>query len=152
MAVPMNWLDALYISGSVASIISVIISLFVMSGRRRLIVVIGSLVFAAFFLFLAFRNPSEDESQSVLNLKISTDQGTLYIADFLTVISRGPAKIVIDPQVAQDLRRRGIKITTPPLNGASLKYVLDEYVLPQLPGPQQWTYEVAGMTVRIKRR
>ena len=89
---------------------------------------------------------------TISDVKVYAEAGTYQVADFLEFLSRGPFRVTIDSKTAEDLRHRQIKIKVPSLKDASLQYVLDQVLTPQLPGPEQWTYEVVGKTVMVRRR
>ena len=140
-----EWYPIFGIVGSVASIISIILFLVKHTWLRRAAAIVLILL-TAFFIFLAYHR------ESPLDVKIYIHSGTYQVDQFLKLLSIGPSNVIINPDVGAELRRRGIRIKTSGLKDVSLKYVLDKIVSPQLPGPEQWSYEVEGKTVRLIRR
>jgi hypothetical protein len=92
----------------------------------------------------------DDKSLDIIS--VSSERGTCVLADFLTFLSTPELKVTMDADTARDLSRRNIKIRTEGFEDVPLRYVLDHILLPQLPGPEQWTYEIVGKTVMIMRR
>ena len=139
------WLFALNALGSLASVIS-FIYLILKRTWQRAIATTAFCIPTFFLLFFTIHG------ESTLRDEVTIHSGTVQVADFLDLLSLGSSKVVMDPGVAADLRRRHVKISTPELKNVPLKDVLEEVLLHQLPGPEQWAYDVLGQTVRIKRR
>lgn len=84
-----------------------------------------------------------------LELKISLPEGGSFeLAPLLRTLG-GRGTVMLDANLAAELRGKQIKITVPPLKEVALKRVLDEIVLPQVSAGL--TYESDGTTVVIKR-
>lgn len=145
----MNWAVKLGIIGSVASIISFVMPILgrprIQSTRAKWIIGL-SVLFGAGFCYIAV-----SQYHSVLDVEFTAAAGSLDLQTFLKELSLGEATVGIEPSVASDLGRKKVKIDVPALKNAPLKYVLDNVLIPQLPGPEQWTYEVVGKTIMIKR-
>jgi len=139
------WLFTLNVLGSLASIISVIFLILKRTWHR--VILTAAVCLPTFFLlFFAIRG------ESILRDEVTIHAGAVQVADFLDLLSQGSLKIIMDRKVAEDLRRKHVKIDVPELKNVRLGDVLEQIVLRQLPGPEQWTYDVLGQTVRIKRR
>lgn len=85
-------------------------------------------------------------------MKFSTDGGSFQVSEALTMMSQGDLRITMDSGTLEELARRHIKIKIPALHDVPLRYVLDSVLLPQLPGPQQWSYERFGKSIVVRRR
>lgn len=140
-----EWLVGLV--GGIASIISLLIFLVSPSNQRKAAVLATAAV-TVIAVILALTHHTE----SISDVKVYAEAGTYRVADFLEFLSRGPFRVTMDSKTAEDLHHRQIKIKVPSLKDVSLQYVLDQVLTPQLPGPEQWTYEVVGKTVMVKRR
>ncbi len=88
--------------------------------------------------------------QSPLDIQVSTDEGSSTLGSLLSLLSRGPVTVTLDPTEKGALSNQ--KIWTPRLKDARLRYVIDTVLLPQLQPVGQWTYTVSGNTVTIRRR
>ena len=96
-----------------------------------------------------FKRASEEEP--ILKVRVYTHAGTYEVAEFLEFLSQGPLSVTMDRRLSDELRRRSVTIRTPAHRDVPLQYVLENVLIPQLPGPEQWTYEVVGKTVNVKR-
>ncbi|MFI5093761.1 MAG: hypothetical protein ACHQIK_09990 [Candidatus Acidiferrales bacterium] len=140
-----EWLVGLV--GGIASIVSVLLVL-VSPSHQRKVAALATVAVTVLAVVLALTHHTE----SISDVKVYAEAGTYQVADFLEFLSRGSFRVTMDSKTAEDLHQRQIKIKVPNLKDASLQYVLDQVLTPQLPGPEQWTYEVVGKTVMVKRR
>jgi hypothetical protein len=93
-----------------------------------------------------------DSAEELLNsVTVSSDAGTSKVADFLSFLSAGPVVVTMNSSTAEELRSKKSTIQTQAVRDVSLKYALDRILIPQLPGPEKWTYQVEGRTVMIER-
>jgi hypothetical protein len=88
-------------------------------------------------------------AEAPLEIRIYLDAGTYPLDQFLDFLSQSQTKVSV---VASDLQSKTVQIRTLALSDIPLKNVLDQVLIPQLPGPGQWHYEVYGKTVMVKRR
>ncbi len=84
--------------------------------------------------------------------KVYTEGGNFPVDGFLRIISQGTLQVSMDSRILSDLSQKHVIIKVQPLKGAPMKYVLDHVFIPQLPGPEQWSYDVVGTTVMVQRR
>lgn len=83
----------------------------------------------------------------------SSDPGTYQVVDFLGFLSGRRLKVTMDADAAKDLRSKKVTIRTEGFEDVPVRWVLDRILLPALPGgAEQWTYEIVGKTVMVKRR
>jgi len=87
--------------------------------------------------------------EAPLEIRIYMDRGTYSLDQFLDFLSQSQIKVSV---VAEGLQSKKIKIQTLALSDTPLRNVLEQVLIPQLPGPGQWHYEVYGKTVMVKRR
>jgi len=73
------------------------------------------------------------------------------VTEFIHFLSAGPLTVTMDSKTAEFVRSKNGTIRTEELKDVSLGYVLDRILIPQLPGPGTWTYEIVGKTVMIER-
>lgn len=87
-------------------------------------------------------------------ITVSSERGSSSLAAFLDFLSGGPdgsVTVTLDPKAAGDLHPKNLIVHTEAIKDLPLRHVLDRIVLPQLPGPNRWTYELVGNTVIIER-
>ena len=143
-----SWVLALFIAAAAAQIIACETSL----RRGRLWLALG---FIALIIVTGLSlYPTEEGygKRSLSEKTVTLNPGSLDVDTFLGALSLGEYKVTMDPSVAHELKQRGVKIKTSAYQDVPFPYVLDHVLIPQLPGPQQWEYEVIGKTIRIKRR
>jgi S1-C subfamily serine protease len=97
------------------------------------------------------REGSNSVTKDIDRLTVSTQAGTSRMADFLKFLSAGPVAIIMDSDTAEELRRKNATVRTQELRDVTLRYVLEKVLIPQLPGPEKWTYKLEGKTVVIER-
>jgi hypothetical protein len=99
-------------------------------------------------------SPSGVKSQ-LDEISVSSDSGSYQIGDFLKFLSGRRLQVTMDEDAVAYLRLRNSKLTirTEGFKDVPLKSVLDEILFPALPGgTKEWTYEVLGSTVMVRRR
>jgi hypothetical protein len=143
-----SWVLALFVTAAIAQIIACIASL-----RRAKFWWAAGFVMTVIVTGIVFYSAEEHYGKKNLSEKTVTfNPGTFEVDTFLRMLSQGEYRVVMDPPVANELMKRGIKIKTSAYQDVPFTYILDQVLTPQLPGPQQWDYEVVGKTIRIKRR
>jgi hypothetical protein len=150
-----NWYRILGAISGIGTLIQIVLLAIKPAWRRTgvfIALIFLAIITVGFFYSAKSNSPTPDQESSPLVLKVDTAAGTSQIDEFLRFLSEGSPKVIIDPPTLEELRRRHITIKTSDLKGVPLQYVLDEILIPQLPGPQQWVYDVIGQTVRIRRR
>jgi S1-C subfamily serine protease len=88
-------------------------------------------------------------------ITVSSDSGSYSIANFLKFLTGRRLQVTMDEDAAAYLRRKNSKLTirTEGFKDLPLKSVLDGILVPALPGgSKQWTYDVVGSTVMVRRR
>lgn len=142
------WVLAIFVTAAIAQIVACVVSL----KRAKLWWAIG-FVATVVVTGIAFNSAEAHYGKRSLSEEtITLNPGTFEVDAFLRLLSLGKYQVVMDPSVARELGRRGVKIKTSAYQDVPFTYILEHVLTPQLPGPQQWDYEVVGKTVRIKRR
>src|SRR5512147_939169 len=137
----MPWQMWVGVIGTLASMASLMALIFGPGPQKKFTAVALILLFAitAYAWIDYLQNP-------LLRDKVYTDGGNFRVDNFLGVISQGRLQVTMDTATSAELKQRNVVIRVQPLKNVSMKYVLDHVLLPQLPGPQQWEYEVIGTT------
>lgn len=97
---------------------------------------------------------SQNSRDHILDqLTVTSDAGIYRRADFLKFLSGRQLEVIMDSSTATELDRANVKIHTDGFRDVPLRWVLDHVLLPELSGgAEQWTYEIVGKTLLIKRR